>query len=75
MAKEVVSKCDRCGTSEGAQEFNITYGGETRELDLCPEHSGPILELFELGKVLGKRPTSRRTGHAVVPIEEWQEGQ
>ncbi|MFC9231022.1 hypothetical protein ACFTZI_19015 [Streptomyces decoyicus] len=77
MAKEVISRCDKCGASEDVQEFTITYGGETKEVDVCPEHGGPVLELFELGTEPQPTPARRkgRTAHAVVPIEDWQGGQ
>lgn len=78
MAKETISRCDECGAVNDVQEFRITYGGETREVDLCPDHGGPLLALFEKGAKVGQRPASKgraRSAHAVVPIEEWQQGQ
>lgn len=78
MAKEVISRCDVCGTSEGAQEFRITHGGEARDVDLCPEHAAPVLKVYELGTRPGRapsKPRSNRSAHAVIPIEEWQQGQ
>ncbi|MFD6970155.1 hypothetical protein [Streptomyces sp. NPDC059949] len=73
MAKELISRCDECGTSEGVQEFTITYGGKTKDVDACPEHAGPILALFELGADAKATPAPRKGGrsaHAVIPIED-----
>jgi hypothetical protein len=78
VAKEVISRCDKCGTAEDVQEFKITYGGETKEVDLCPEHGGPVLEAFELGSEPPKAPAprrGRRSSHSVVPIEDWKPGE
>ena len=75
MAKEVISRCDKCGTSEDVQEFQITRGGETRDVDLCSEHGGPVNEAFDLGTARNAAPKSRkatRGGHAVVAIEDWR---
>ncbi len=75
MAKEVISRCDVCGTSEDVQEFKITHGDETKTVDLCPEHGGPVIEVFNLGTDTQKaapKPKGRRSAHAVVPIEEWE---
>ncbi|MFJ7590203.1 hypothetical protein ACIQZO_23020 [Streptomyces sp. NPDC097617] len=75
MAKEVISRCDECGTSEGVEEITITYRGRTREVDACPEHGGPAIALFELGTDKPSTPPARTSGgrsaHAVVPIEDW----
>ncbi|MFD3464787.1 hypothetical protein ACFWWM_00165 [Streptomyces sp. NPDC058682] len=73
MAKELISRCDKCGTSVDVEEFTITYGGETKDVDLCPDHSAPVLEVFELGAVPQQAPASRKGGrsaHAVIPIED-----
>jgi hypothetical protein len=76
VAKEVISRCDECGTTEDVQEFTITYGGETKDVDLCPEHGGPVLKVFTLGtEVQNSTPKPRkssRSSHAVVAIEDWQ---
>ncbi len=82
MVKEVVTKCNRCGSTEDVEEFTITRGGETREVDLCGEHKEPLIELYEIATTPAavpapaKRPAVRRgsTRHAVVPIEDWQQG-
>ncbi|MGW6571685.1 hypothetical protein ACWGAN_05850 [Streptomyces sp. NPDC054945] len=75
MAKELISRCDECGTSEGVEEITITYRGKTREVDACPEHGGPAIALFELGTDKPTTPPARtgggRSAHAVVPIEDW----
>ena len=73
MAKEVISRCDVCGTSEDVQEFKIEHGGQAKTVDLCPEHGGPVLKLFELGTD-EKPPVKKAKGHAVVAIEDWAPG-
>ncbi|MGW6535239.1 hypothetical protein ACWGBV_18475 [Streptomyces sp. NPDC055051] len=80
MAKEVVSRCDECGTTEGVREFVIIVGEKPREVDLCPEHAAPLLKLYDLGveAATSKPPATRprkQGGHAVIAIEDWQEGQ
>jgi hypothetical protein len=76
VAKEVISRCDECGTSEDVQEFTITYGGETKDVDLCPEHGGPVIRVFELGtevqNAAAKPRKPSRSSHAVVAIEDWK---
>ncbi|MFF1776933.1 hypothetical protein [Streptomyces virginiae] len=75
MAKETISRCDKCGTREGVEEITITYRGQTREVDACPEHGGPAIALFELGTDKPTTPPARtrggRSDHAVVAIEDW----
>ncbi|MFF0481036.1 hypothetical protein [Streptomyces sp. NPDC004435] len=79
MAKEVVSRCDECGTTEGVREFIVSVDVHTRELDLCPEHAAPLLRLYDLGTEVstGRKASSkaRKGGHAVVAIEDWQANQ
>ncbi|MCB5179487.1 hypothetical protein [Streptomyces antimicrobicus] len=73
MAKEVISRCDECGASEGVQEFTITYGNQTKTVDACPEHAAPVLALFELGtdaQPAQKPRKGGRSAHAVIPIED-----
>lgn len=75
MAKEVISRCDKCGDTEGVREFAITpEGDETKKVDLCAEHSGPVFEVYALGAEEQPKPKGRktRTTHAVVPIEDWE---
>lgn len=73
MAKEVISRCDECGATEDVREFTITpEGDETKTVDLCPEHAGPVLAVYALGTEERPKPKARRSrsGHAVVPIED-----
>lgn len=80
MVKQVIARCNKCGAHEDTQEFTITHNGESREIDLCPEHAGPLVEAFELGDV-PEKPTAKprkstRSSHSVVAIEDWKpEGQ
>lgn len=80
MVKQVIARCNKCGAHEDTREFTITLDGKTREVDLCPDHAGPLLEAFELGDEVEK-PTPRprkapRSSHSVVAIEDWKpEGQ
>jgi hypothetical protein len=77
VAKEVISRCDVCGATEDVQEITITPEGDpSKTVDLCPEHGGPVLELYALGvegdpKPKTKRRPGRPSSHSVVPIEEW----
>jgi hypothetical protein len=75
VAKEVISRCDECGATEGVRQFTITpEGDETKDVDLCAEHAGPVFKVYALG--VEEQPKSRgrkaRQTHAVVPIEDWE---
>lgn len=74
MAKEVITRCDKCGASKDVREIAITpQGDETKTVDLCPEHAGPIFEVYALGVEESPRPKprNRRTSaHSVVPVED-----
>lgn len=72
MAKEVISRCDKCGTSEDVQEITIIIGGDTKTVDLCPGDLGPVVEVFELGAAEQSKSKQRRgrSAHAVVPVED-----
>ncbi|THA41831.1 hypothetical protein [Streptomyces sp. A1547] len=74
MAKELISRCDVCGTSDDVQEFTIIWN-ESKTVDLCPDHAGPLFELYELGTtVKATTPAPRKGGrsaHGVIPIEDW----
>ncbi|MBT2541961.1 hypothetical protein J7E99_14915 [Streptomyces sp. ISL-44] len=73
MAKELISRCDECGTSEDVEEFTITYGDETKDVDACPKHAKPLHKLFEAGTARATSPAPRKAGrsaHAVVPVED-----
>ncbi|MFC7979492.1 hypothetical protein ACFUT3_30195 [Streptomyces cinereoruber] len=75
MAKEVISRCDKCGKTEGVEEFTIIRDGSPREVDLCPVDAAPVVEAYDLGTDSApatKRATrGRRGGHAVIAIEDW----
>jgi hypothetical protein len=74
VVKEIIAKCDECGSTEGVQEFQIVYGGKPKSVDLCAEHAGPLIALYELGQdsesEQAARPKRGRVRHAVVPIED-----
>ena len=74
MVKEVISRCDVCGTSEEVEEVEIKLQGVTKSVDLCGEHRAPVVEVFDLGTEVTSKGRARKGGrssHAVVPIEEW----
>jgi hypothetical protein len=71
VVKEVISRCNICGTSvDGVEEFTITIGGETRDVDLCTEDAAPIVAAFEAGAPVEPKTKRGRSSHAVVPIED-----
>jgi hypothetical protein len=74
VVKEIIARCDECGSTEGVQEFQIVYGGKPKGVDLCAEHGGPLIALYELGQdpepVQAAAPKRGRIRHAVVPIED-----
>lgn len=74
MAKEVISRCDVCGTNEEVEEFKIERKGVAKLVDLCVEHGKPVVEVFELGATGTKVPArrGRPSSHSVVPIEDWK---
>jgi hypothetical protein len=73
VVKEIITKCNECGSTDEVEEFTITRGGEKREVDLCGDHKGPLVKVFELGedapKVTHPRK-GRRGSHSVVAIED-----
>ncbi|MCP9207823.1 hypothetical protein [Streptomyces cucumeris] len=75
MAKEVIElvRCDVCGTDDDVEGFTIIRGGKPKDVDLCGEHRGPLVELYGLGveQAAPRTKKSARTGHAVVAIEDW----
>lgn len=75
MAKEVIElvRCDVCGTDDDVEGFTIIRGGKPKDVDLCGEHRGPLVELYGLGveQAAPQPKKSARTGHAVVAIEDW----
>ncbi|MEV7589748.1 hypothetical protein AB0O42_05695 [Streptomyces sp. NPDC089922] len=74
MAKELISRCDECGSTEGAEEFVIIRNGVQRETDLCADHKRPVVEAFERGveSASNRKPRQGgRSAHSVIPIEEW----
>jgi hypothetical protein len=70
VAKEVISRCDVCGTTEGVEEVSITIGGEARTVDLCENDRAPVLKVFEVGQGVKPKKRGGRSAHAVVPIED-----
>lgn len=53
MAKEVVTSCDKCGMAgNDVRTWTIRTDGNTWEVDLDDEHSAPLLELAQLGRVV-----------------------
>ncbi|MGW0920366.1 hypothetical protein ACWD3J_15270 [Streptomyces sp. NPDC002755] len=78
MAREVVVtiRCDTksCGSTDETEEFVILRDGKPKTVALCVTHKGPVVEAYEVGSEEAppapKRP--RRTGHAVVAIEDWK---
>jgi hypothetical protein len=73
VAREVIVKCDKCGSTDETEEFGVTRNGQSRTVAACGEHKGPLVELFDLGEE-ERKPKARRTRstHAIVPIEEWE---
>lgn len=83
MVKEVsvVTKCNVCGGTDAVEEFTITRDGSKREVDLCGQHKGPLIELYDVGTEPQAAPAPGRRGrgaaptrHAVVAIEDWEQG-
>lgn len=72
MAKEVISRCDECGTADDVQEFTISYEGRTVDVDLCKEHGYPVLTAFEKGRPKDAAPKRgrKKAVHSVVPVED-----
>jgi hypothetical protein len=79
VAREVIIKCDKCGGTDEAEEFQLDRNGETRTVAACAEHKVPLVELYELGEAPSKTPAKRGPGrpptHSVVPIEDWKPGE
>ncbi|MFE0648565.1 hypothetical protein ACFVZH_08275 [Streptomyces sp. NPDC059534] len=76
MAKEVISRCDECGSTEGVEEFTIIRDGVPKDVDLCAPHAAPVIRAYDLGatstSVAKKATKGRRGGHAVIAIEDWE---
>ena len=71
MAKEVISRCDECGSTEDTEEFTIIRNGQKKDVDLCGEHKAPLVKLYELGATSPTR-RGRPAAHSVVAIEDWK---
>lgn len=51
MAKEVVTRCDVCGTAdETVRTYTIRTDGKTWEVDLDEKHALPILKVAQKGR-------------------------
>lgn len=51
MAREVVTKCDKCGQpGEDVKTYIIRQDGETWEVDLDDDHAKPLRTLIALGR-------------------------
>ncbi|MFI8890492.1 hypothetical protein [Streptomyces paradoxus] len=71
-----IAKCDVCGSDDDVSEAVVTLDGDTREIDLCREHKGPLAEVMVKGRPVEqiraprKRATPKKVAHSVVPIED-----
>lgn len=65
MAREVVTKCDKCGQpGEDVDTYTIRLPeGSTLELDLDLEHAKPLLDLAELGRPVQTGGVRRQDGN------------
>lgn len=52
--------CIVCG-SLNTEKWSMNRGRELSIVDLCPEHEGPLLEVFRAGLVQDEKPTTGRT--------------
>lgn len=51
MAKEVVTKCDKCGEpGDDVRTYTVRYDARTFEVDLDAKHAKPLLDLIVLGR-------------------------
>lgn len=51
MAKEVVTRCDKCGEArEDVATYTLRWDGLVYEVDLDEEHAAPLKELAALGR-------------------------
>jgi hypothetical protein len=83
VVKEVISRCNICGSVDGVEEFTITRAGTPKVVDACAEHGAPLIALYDPGETPQKAAPRQRGGadrrsggsrHSIVPIEDWKEG-
>lgn len=48
MATISVQVCDKCGSQKKVESYTLSRGVQRGRVDLCEEHSAPIIELLAL---------------------------
>ena len=70
MAKEVVTRCDKCGeTGEDVKTYTVRVDGKTAEVDLDDKHAKTVTvaQVFSIGRVLA---TSARSSPSTTSLEK-----